>query len=336
MTAPLTPADCDLRDFAFMPVDVRRLLTSETWITGTGDERAAAMSLWLESWHQVPAASLPDNDRMLAHLSQCPTWKKVREFVLRGWVKADDGRLYHPVVAEKALEAWLEKLAQRISGAEGNAKRWGMVFDRGAMEAAMHDARQRLVAINPQSRALSRKRTAGLPKASPPDQKPIAPRSPPDPDPTRDPSPDGVGSRSQETETGTETVKNQNQETARSEVTIPGPEKPPRAAPPDPVPKSPESPTRRGAIAVVLRSHGVACTHAHPTVVEWAQAGVTDEQLREAVSVARMRKPHPEAIPIAYLAPIVRELVAKPVDAGGLRERDWSRIWPDEPAEVSP
>lgn len=208
MTAPLTPADCDLRDFAFMPVDVRRLLTSETWITGTGDERAAAMSLWLESWHQVPAASLPDNDRMLAHLSQCPTWKKVREFVLRGWVKADDGRLYHPVVAEKALEAWLEKLAQRISGAEGNAKRWGMVFDRGAMEAAMHDARQRLVAINPQSRALSRKRTAGLPKASPPDPKPIALRSHPDPDPTRNPSPDGVGSRSQETETGTGTVKN--------------------------------------------------------------------------------------------------------------------------------
>jgi uncharacterized protein YdaU (DUF1376 family) len=127
----------------------------------------------------------------------------------------------------------------------------------------------------------------------------------------------------------------ENPEAARSEVTIPRPEKPPRAALPDPVPK-PEAPTRRGGIAVLLRSQGVACAHAHPTVVEWDHAGVTDEQLREAVSVARMRKPHPEAIPIAYLAPIVRELVAKPVDAGGLRERDWSRIWPDEPAEVSP
>jgi hypothetical protein len=63
---------------------------------------------------------------------------------------------------------------------------------------------------------------------------------------------------------------------------------------------------------------------------------VTDEQLREAIDVARMRKPEPDPIPIAYLAPIVRELVDRPVDAGGSRERDWSRIWPDEPAEVSP
>lgn len=202
LPAPLTPADCDLRDFAFMPVDIRRLLTSETWITGTGDERAAAMSLWLESWHQVPAGSLPDNDRMLAHLAQCPTWKKSREHVLRGWVKADDGRLYHPVVAEKALEAWLEKLAQRISGAEGNAKRWGMPFDRAPMEAAMQDARQRLIALNPQSRTLSKRRTSGLPKASPPDQKPIAPRSPPD----RDPNPGDTSSGSQGTGTGTGTV----------------------------------------------------------------------------------------------------------------------------------
>jgi len=33
--APLVPAEVDLRDFAFMPLDVRRLLTSETWVLGT-------------------------------------------------------------------------------------------------------------------------------------------------------------------------------------------------------------------------------------------------------------------------------------------------------------
>lgn len=114
MSAPLVPADLDLRDFPFMPVDVRRLLTSETWLTATGDEKSAAMTLWLESWHQVPAGSLPDNDRMLSILSQAGgRWKKVRPAALRGWVKADDGRLYHPVVCEKALEAWDRKHAQR-------------------------------------------------------------------------------------------------------------------------------------------------------------------------------------------------------------------------------
>jgi hypothetical protein len=310
VTAPLTPADCDLRDFAFMPVDVRRLLASETWITGSGEARAAAMSLWLESWHQVPAGSLPDNDRMLAHLAQCSGWKKVRDHVLRGWVKADDGRLYHPVVAEKALEAWLEKLAQRISGAEGNAKRWGMQFDRAPMEAAMQDARQRLIALNPQSRTLSKRRTSGLPKSSPPDPNPIAPRSPPDPDP----SPDYMASGSQGTETGTETVKYKNPEAARIGInTIPAQaEVAARAASGDtPKPENPPpiAPTRRGALAVLLRSLGVRCTEAHPTVVEWANGlAVTDDEARSAVAMARLHKPDPEPIPIAYLVPILRDL----------------------------
>jgi hypothetical protein len=34
----------------------------------------------------------------------------VRQGALRGWAKCDDGRLYHPVVAEKANEAWGQKL----------------------------------------------------------------------------------------------------------------------------------------------------------------------------------------------------------------------------------
>lgn len=38
---PPVPANLDLTDFPFMPVEVRRLLTSETWMTGTGDEKAA-------------------------------------------------------------------------------------------------------------------------------------------------------------------------------------------------------------------------------------------------------------------------------------------------------
>lgn len=112
--APLVPADVDLRNFAFMPLEGRRLLTSETWILGTAEERCAALALWIEAWHQVPAASLPDNDRALAHLSQAGArWPRVRAHALRGWVKATDGRLYHPVIAEKALEAWSRKHAQR-------------------------------------------------------------------------------------------------------------------------------------------------------------------------------------------------------------------------------
>lgn len=105
---PLTPADCDLRGMAFMPLDVSRLIDSDLFALSTGDEFKAAVALWCKSWGQVPAASLPDDDRILAHLSGAghAAWCDLsRDIVLRGWVKCSDGRLYHPVVAEKALEA---------------------------------------------------------------------------------------------------------------------------------------------------------------------------------------------------------------------------------------
>lgn len=111
---PLVPPEVDLRDFAFMPLEFRRLFTSETWLLAKPEEKVAALALWCESWHQVPAASLPDNDRVLGMLSQIGArWPKLKAHALRGWVKCTDGRLYHPVVAEKALEAWARKLEQR-------------------------------------------------------------------------------------------------------------------------------------------------------------------------------------------------------------------------------
>ncbi len=114
---PLTAADCDLRDFAFMPLDVVRLRDSDIAALSTADEFRSAVLLWCAAWHQVPAASLPDDDRVLAQLAGygrvVAEWKKVRDGALRGWVKCADGRLYHPVVAEKARDAWAAKHEQR-------------------------------------------------------------------------------------------------------------------------------------------------------------------------------------------------------------------------------
>lgn len=121
MSDPLTPADCDLRGLPFLPLDVVRLLDSDLFALSTGDEFKAAVALWCRSWNQVPAASLPDDDRILAHLSGAGArWKKVRAMALRGWIKCNDGRLYHPVVAEKAREAWEHRQSQRARA----AKRW--------------------------------------------------------------------------------------------------------------------------------------------------------------------------------------------------------------------
>jgi hypothetical protein len=133
LPTPLTPADCDLRDFPFMPLDVVRLRDSDISALSTGDEFRCAVLLWCACWHQIPAASLPDDDIVLSQLAGfgrvVKEWKKVRNGALRGWIKCDDGRLYHPVVAEKANDAWKgrikyrdEKEKERVRKAEVRAR----------------------------------------------------------------------------------------------------------------------------------------------------------------------------------------------------------------------
>ncbi|WP_418122274.1 hypothetical protein [Variovorax sp. 160MFSha2.1] len=188
MTDPLVPAECDLRDFPYLPVDVQRLLTSETWVLGKGDERAAAMALWLQSWHQVPAASLPENDRMLGHLAQVANWKRVKPQALRGWVLCTDGRLYHPVVAEKALEAWVEKLVNSFSGSIGNASRWGIEVDTASTLGQILFALDCLRKLAPQSKVFKKKAVAKIVAGSPPESPPDnAGGSPPDAEKHRPP-----------------------------------------------------------------------------------------------------------------------------------------------------
>lgn len=111
---PLVLAEVDLTDFPFMPLDVRRIRDSDLAALESPEACWAAVLLWCASWHQVPAASLSDDDRVLANLAGygrvVKEWLRVREGALRGWVKCADGRLYHPVVAEKANDAWQSKL----------------------------------------------------------------------------------------------------------------------------------------------------------------------------------------------------------------------------------
>ena len=113
---PLTPPDCDLSSFPYMELDVRRLRDSKFASTPNGDAFRAGVMLWCAAWHQVPAASLPDDDLELASLAgygrmafSVKEWRKVRAEALTGFVKCSDGRLYHAVIAEKAVAAFSAK-----------------------------------------------------------------------------------------------------------------------------------------------------------------------------------------------------------------------------------
>jgi len=116
LPAPLVPADCDLRDFPHMQLDVARLRDSDFAALVDPEDAWAGVLLWCAAWHQLPAGSLPDDDRVLSNLAGygrvVRVWKRHRAGALHGWIKCSDGRLYHPVIAEKAREAWAAKQAR--------------------------------------------------------------------------------------------------------------------------------------------------------------------------------------------------------------------------------
>lgn len=126
---PLTPPECDLRDFPFMPIDISRLFGSRFHANANDTEWRAGVTLWLKSFHQVPCGSIPDDDVALCRLAELgrdiKSWKKVKLVAMHGWIKCSDGRWYHPVVCEKAIEGWTRKLFQRERSKKANEARWG-------------------------------------------------------------------------------------------------------------------------------------------------------------------------------------------------------------------
>jgi hypothetical protein len=117
MIEPLTPAGLDLRDFDWMPLEVKRLRDSDLSVLAPGDAFRAAVLLWCAAWHQVPAGSLPGNDRLLANLAgygrDLEGWVTIKNDAMRGFIECSDGRLYHPLVCEKAIEADEQRNKQR-------------------------------------------------------------------------------------------------------------------------------------------------------------------------------------------------------------------------------
>lgn len=119
---PMTQPGADLRDFPHTPMFRSRLFGSSFHARASDSEWRAGVTLWLKSWDQVPAGSLPDDDIELCRLAELArdikTWKKVKDGAMRGWVLCADGRLYHRVVAEGVNNAVEHKVKQRLKTAK--------------------------------------------------------------------------------------------------------------------------------------------------------------------------------------------------------------------------
>lgn len=230
---PLTPPDCDLRDFPKMMIDIGRIFASSFNAAASRHPLAwmVGHKLWYRSWHQKPAASLPDDDEELSHLAELgldvKTFRSVKALAMRGWVKCDDGRLYHKVIAAEALEAWIRKLTQRIKSNAGNhrqqverAKKKGFALnipapDERPIQTQINVALDMLKAIDPQSKGL-RRAYYDIPQTGPIGVPTGTPTG--SPTGTAQGTLEGAPRGSQGTETGTETGREESPSQNSAEV----------------------------------------------------------------------------------------------------------------------
>lgn len=100
-----------------MQLDVKAVIDGELSFL-SGDGFKAALTLMAKSWHETPAASLPDDDRRLAAYcgfgrgpAALTAWASVRDEALSDFTLCSDGRWYSRTMAPKALEAWESRKA---------------------------------------------------------------------------------------------------------------------------------------------------------------------------------------------------------------------------------
>jgi hypothetical protein len=124
----MVPEDVVFTALHYVPIYSQRLFDSTLFAVATADEFRAAFCLWLKSWTQAPAGSLPNDDRELCYLAglagNLHKWGKVKRMALRHWQVCDDGRLYHPVVAELVIQSWNIINAQKNRTRAARLKRW--------------------------------------------------------------------------------------------------------------------------------------------------------------------------------------------------------------------
>src|SRR5690606_26181788 len=125
MPAPY-PADTKAKGWRF-ELDHERIRQSDTWALAAPELRPWLLMLWLTAWEQVPCGSLPDNDELIAVRIGMPLdmFAANKDRLLRGWWRADDGRLYHKVLTERVLDMLAVKDKERQRKADYRARMSG-------------------------------------------------------------------------------------------------------------------------------------------------------------------------------------------------------------------
>ena len=133
MREPPFPPDTRAKGWR-LEIDHERIDQSDTWALAKPEVRPWLLMLWLVAWKQTPCGSLPVGDDLIAARIGMPraSFAKHRDVLMRGWWEATDGRQYHDVLAQRAIEM----LDARAKNSARAAKRRGTTQDN----ADTHDA----------------------------------------------------------------------------------------------------------------------------------------------------------------------------------------------------
>jgi hypothetical protein len=112
--APPYPADLEAKGWS-LDLDYERIEQSDTWAIASAEQRPWLLMLWLVSWRQVPAASLPNSPRLIAARLGMPEAKFTEwsEVLLSGWELCSDGRFYHRTLTEHVLRMAGKRIKDR-------------------------------------------------------------------------------------------------------------------------------------------------------------------------------------------------------------------------------
>lgn len=118
------PADTRARGWR-LELDYERIEQSDTWALADAETRPWLLMMWMVAWKQVPAGSMPNDEKVIAAKLGMPAraWARSREILLRGWSVADDGRLYHAVITEQVLAMLAKHDKERTRKANWRARK---------------------------------------------------------------------------------------------------------------------------------------------------------------------------------------------------------------------
>lgn len=117
---PPYPADTRAKGWRF-ELDYEKIEQSDTWDIANEIPLAqqCLLLMWYVAWKQVPCGSLPDDEATIRAKCKVPAkvWPQVKDVLMRGWWRADDGRLYHDTIVARVNEMleYRRKTAERVA-----------------------------------------------------------------------------------------------------------------------------------------------------------------------------------------------------------------------------